>query len=503
MNRDGGRVTNSQSLSGRSGRWSIVAVLAGLAVALRLPDLGNPLLDLDDQFYALIGERMWSGALPYVDIWDRKPVGLFLIYALAAKAAADPHLGYYVFALVAAIATAFIIALAARRITGAGVMTALMAGAVYLVWIQLLGGRGGQTPLFYNGLIAGAAMATYLAIAQPGRGRWPAPAAMALAGLALQIKPTAVFEGCWFGIALMVTTWRGGARGIAWLGYGALLIAIALAPTLIAFASYAALGHAEAWWFANVESIFLRNMTTHGSSGEKLIGIGLVLAVPLAAALFGLTRWPSATRWFAIGWLATTVAGMLAVPPYFNHYALPLLVPIALLAGIGMGASRPFAMLVAVAGAGMLLWAGYPYWDETRTARERMAGMVRTINQHRGDGCLFAFSAPPIFYQATGSCLPTRYPFGPHLTLAYEAGAVGVDPVAEVARILAARPPVIVVGPPVAKDRNEAAYALVAAALSRDYTRVGNDPGFAIYARRPARISPPAHNPYTSPATRF
>ena len=60
--------------------WLILAVVA---LALRLPDIGNPLIDLDEQFYLLVGDRMLHGAVPYVDIWDRKPVGLFLIYAAA------------------------------------------------------------------------------------------------------------------------------------------------------------------------------------------------------------------------------------------------------------------------------------------------------------------------------------------------------------------------------------------------------------------------------------
>ncbi len=46
-----------------------------LAVALliRGPTFGYPLLHIDEQFYLLVGDRMLHGALPYVDIWDRKP----------------------------------------------------------------------------------------------------------------------------------------------------------------------------------------------------------------------------------------------------------------------------------------------------------------------------------------------------------------------------------------------------------------------------------------------
>ncbi|MGJ3625795.1 hypothetical protein AB5I41_00100 [Sphingomonas sp. MMS24-JH45] len=33
------------------------------------------------EYYLLVGDRLFHGALPYVDVWDRKPVGLFLVFA--------------------------------------------------------------------------------------------------------------------------------------------------------------------------------------------------------------------------------------------------------------------------------------------------------------------------------------------------------------------------------------------------------------------------------------
>ena len=48
------------------------------------PAPSNPLVDMDDQFYWLVGRSWWAGAWPIVDIWDRKPVGLFLLYTAIA-----------------------------------------------------------------------------------------------------------------------------------------------------------------------------------------------------------------------------------------------------------------------------------------------------------------------------------------------------------------------------------------------------------------------------------
>ena len=61
--------------------WAIALALTALTFAVRAPTFGNPFLGFDEQFYLLVGDRMLHGALPYVDIFDRKPIGLFLLYA--------------------------------------------------------------------------------------------------------------------------------------------------------------------------------------------------------------------------------------------------------------------------------------------------------------------------------------------------------------------------------------------------------------------------------------
>ena len=59
----------------------IAVVLLSVALVTRSPRIGDPAIAVDEQFYLLVADHIWHGALPYVDIWDRKPVLLFLIYA--------------------------------------------------------------------------------------------------------------------------------------------------------------------------------------------------------------------------------------------------------------------------------------------------------------------------------------------------------------------------------------------------------------------------------------
>ena len=53
-----------------------------MTLATRTQTFGNPLLGFNEQFYLLFGDRMaHGGVLPFIDIFDRKPCGLFLIDA--------------------------------------------------------------------------------------------------------------------------------------------------------------------------------------------------------------------------------------------------------------------------------------------------------------------------------------------------------------------------------------------------------------------------------------
>ena len=61
--------------------WLFAGILL-FATLVRCQTFGDPFIGFDEQFYLLVGDRMWHhGDLPFVDIFDRKPIGLFLIYA--------------------------------------------------------------------------------------------------------------------------------------------------------------------------------------------------------------------------------------------------------------------------------------------------------------------------------------------------------------------------------------------------------------------------------------
>ncbi|PCD04633.1 hypothetical protein COC42_02155 [Sphingomonas spermidinifaciens] len=451
------------------------------ALALRAWDFGNPVIHIDEQFYLLVGRRMWDGAVPFVDIWDRKPVGLFLIYAMAAAFPGDGILAYQLMATAAAIATAAVVRVAALRI-GARENGALLAALAYLLWLPMLGGRGGQAPVFYNLLIALGVLWTLALPARAARNDREAILrsgliACLLAGIAIQLKYTAAVEGAFIGLAHLWWLRRAGA---GWRGTTAAAVAWALAgltPTAIACGAYAAMGPAaaKAFWFANFSSIFLRPPYPPDELAMRLLGIAAQLSPLIACTLLGwrLRRRPTpAPLGLAYAWLIAALFGFAAIGTFFDHYALPLVAPLALLSATTFG-RRPRAAVGAL-GLGLLLFLAERAFvpDDGPGARET-ARLVR-LNA-RGE-CPYVFIGDTITYHLSGSCLPTAYAFPNLLAYSTEQGATGIDEAAEVRRILAVRPPVIVSSTRTLTIWNPASLAAVKAAMRRDYRRVWTTP---------------------------
>lgn len=491
------------ALDGRR-RWAVVGLILLLAAfAIRCAQFGNPLIHVDENFYLLVGDRMLHGAVPYVDIWDRKPVGLFVLFAAIRLLGGDGIVQYQVVATLFAAGTALIVARMAAPM--AGLKAATIAGVIYLLLLGLVGGSGGQAPVFYNLFVAGAALATLTTVTPGGVSaeqiRRKGALAMGLIGVAMQVKYTAVFEGVFLGLALMWASWRVSRRPGRLAVDAAIWIAVALAPTLAAFYWYAWIGQADAFIYANFLSIGDRSGAPPQELARRLAKAWKLLHIPVFAVVLAtlLASWRAfprgpSTMKFALAWLAAAILGYLAFGTYFDHYALPLFAPLAV-ACAPLFLYRPYR-LGLVAAALMLLSGAVANVAVVRKmhlkrgGQAEMTAMVEAIRP-RLNGCLYVWNGDPLLYHLTGSCLPTRYPFAGHLNLMRENGAIGVDQAAEVRRILAGRPSVIVDHEPAARDFNFEVVAIVRTELRRAYRPVKVVPlrgtRLIVYERIPGR----------------
>ncbi|WBH17927.1 hypothetical protein [Sphingomonas radiodurans] len=462
-------------------RYRLLVLLA-VAIAARAATFGNPIVHVDEDFYFTAAQAMWRGAIPYVDVWDRKPVGLFLVYLLpTALPFVWGILAYQAMALAAVVGTAWIIARLATL--GGWARGATLSGIAYILWLNVAGGQGGQSPIFYNPLVAGAG---WLIVANKGRRWWRDAAAMLLVGIALQIKYSAVFEGLFFGLWIMIHDWRARKRIVRLLVRATALAVIALLPTAGAIGAYAAIGQLDAFLFANFLSISSRGIDPPLERWSNLGKLVLFLAPLVAMAVDSVRQAPggSIERRFMLWWFGTALAGIVIFGGWYDHYALPAFVPGAICAG-GFFAGRRrggayVLALVAVIGQVTVI--------ANRIGRGGPAefdALIAAIGS--GPGCLWVYSGTPKIYAAADRCRVTKYIFPSHLYRTRESGAIGVPQAVEVRRILGEKPAAIIMRPRSIGERFDIRSG-VERVIARDYfvaarRQLGSET-LTIYKRR-------------------
>lgn len=433
--------TAANHLSGCSGHLrSVMAepgpqflVMLCVGLLLRIAAFGDPNIYVDESFYLLVGHEMHHGAIPYVDIWDRKPLGLFLIYWIFAFFG-DGVLAYQIGAWIFASYTAFIIArIAGRWAPPAG---SLIAGTIYLATLGVILGQGGQSPVFYNAFVATGALFT-IQFVTDGAPAWKLYASMLLCGLAITFKQSACFEGIFFGLyaALHHHEWR---KAI-------LQVALGAAPFTVIAGWYAYMGHWTAFEYAMITTNTLRPFMSY----SRLVQNGTHLLI-LIAPLLGLTlysflftrNFPG--RFFSL-WIGAATVGFLSVPYLIEHYALPMLVPLSAVAAPVVSRKPVGAFLVAGVIANALMITAPLDFRSHRESKREFARMAKLIGPLGSNGRLLVFKGPPLLYTATGTHPMSRLAFPAHLSNDFEKNTSPRKPGPELDRLVQARPDAIVV----------------------------------------------------------
>jgi hypothetical protein len=470
-----------------------ILIIFLVAIATRAVTFGNPLVDMDDQFYWLVGRSMWQGDWPILDIWDRKPVGLFLLYG--AIAGIDRSiLAVQLAATMFAAGTAALIRAAALQI--ASPCASLLAALTYLAMLPLFWGQSGQSPVFYNLFMAGAGLLLFGAanLTDIAAVRRRAFLAMALCGFALVIKQVSVAEGTFFGLAFLYFFHRLGERPSRIVATAVAMVAIALLPTIMGIALFAALGGdaVHAYVQASYLSIFAK---TAGANQSALAGIGYLLLfggpLLLAAAIGAFAAPENSTsrlaHQLAVWWVAAAALGYVLIPNFFPHYALPMLVPLSIVAARAFDRRIGTALFIALV-ACCLISGRLTNLSDNRRAASDFGRIASTIETARHGGCLYVANGPVGLYAAVPACRLTTYLFPYHLTLATEATSIGVDQRAEIARIFAARPAVVVTQDDKRGKQSAAVRATLDRELTANYRPVATYPADAAEEIRTMRI---------------
>ena len=118
-----------------------LAALLLTALITRAVWFGDPVAGFDEQIYSFIGWRITQGDLPYVDLWDRKPFGLFLIFTAAHAAFGPEAIAYQIVAFLFALGGSWLVRSISLSLVDR--FSATVAGVLYLLLLAAYGGDSG------------------------------------------------------------------------------------------------------------------------------------------------------------------------------------------------------------------------------------------------------------------------------------------------------------------------------------------------------------------------
>ena len=474
---------------------ALPALLLALALAARAFSLHLSVIDTDEGLYLLQAREWLQGGWPYVAVWDMHPVGAPALFAAAMTLFGKSIMTIRVLGALCVASTAWLTYRTVRLLDGPRAV-ALAASVLYIAQSVVLGGLATNTEILFAPFVSGAMLLGVRAmVAGAGQApRWRDLALMGLlVGYALTIKPVVAPLGCVAFLFLVgPALWRG---TLPWRRCGGMALAYAglcALPTVMFGLAYAARGDFQAFLYGS----FLAPLTyadgavSAAEAWARIRDAGTDLLWPLALALVALAGLrhrrlvqPAAPLVaMALLWLLAAALAVAGPGMWFNHYFVILMAPLSILAAVGAwqlawrlrpGLALPvFAGLVGA--VAIHAWAidtiprlerGWEAMDPPRQVANIIAQQIR-----RGEP-IFIANYHPAVYVMSGAGVPTRFAFPAHLTCAFDK-VTGVDADAEVNRILASRPRIIVVDRGWWRSMRRRVRGNIATTLKRSYVKV-------------------------------
>lgn len=495
---DGQTILNRPKATlGHRGDLAAVLFLFAAAFLLRLTSFVPGVVDTDEGLYMVQAREWLAGGWPLVVAWDMHPVGAPAMFALAFAAFGTSVEAARLLGTLCVGATAGAL-YAVARVGGLPRAVGVAAGVIYAAQTLLLSGLSTNTELLIAPFITGA-MAIGLRGAlrglgpQPEAPGWGALCAMGvLVGLALLVKQVVVPEGC-LAFALLVgpallrgaLPWR---RALAMAGAYALLCA---GPFLLMGLVYLLQGWLAEYIDGSLLAPFRYSLERipPAEASRRITAAALQVAPAFVAAGVALAAWrpwqDRPGRWltgFLLFWFAVISLAIAAPGFYFAHYFLLWLPPLSLLAAIGAwkvarAVARPELLRPAFIGLVALI-AADAWRAELFNRIERGPGLMHRDPAREVAAAVAALAGPggtafianyhPSIYVMSGAALATRFPFPAHLTGVFE-DLSDTNTQAELDRVLASRPRVIVVDRGWMHNMRPAAAAEVMATVAAHY----------------------------------
>jgi len=472
-----------------------LGVLLISALALRLGAFSLSVIDWDESVYFLMARSIHLGEWPYESVWDHKPVGIYLVFAVAQAVLGSSVIAIRAAAVIAVAVTAFLMRSLVLALTDRAELPASSAALAYLVLTTAGGGLASNTELFFVPLVCSAFLLQIRTTDRSERENLKADLGSGLAmGLALQIKYIVLPESTVLLLFILVRQ-AGGLRGSGGVGgrfvsswRGPALYCLGLiGPTLAVMAVFLVAGHWDSWYSANIVANFVHvgggGMTASALVQRNMlmarralaIWLGSSIALFQALGLLKRDRQRAAKILLVVGWWWASLIGANATGHGYAHYFLSTLAPGCVLTTVLIhdlvacaplkyerpmrSQLRELAILALVLGPLMLpgiaaargSYYSVKYWSSDSSVdpyRDTTAVVGRFLRREMADDdTLFVINSEPILYHLADSPWPTKFLFPLFLLHPHFSEVAALDPQQELLRVMSDRPTYLVRGP--------------------------------------------------------
>ncbi len=488
-------------------RWSRtdrgIAILLVLAAALiRLPAFKLSVINADESVFALAAREVVWGHLPYTTMFDIKPIGSTLIIAAFFKLLGIGIVPLRLAGLVAVSITGIIIFHLGRLLSGSR-LQGVCAAILYLSFSTTLDGNATMTEILLAPFSAASVLVLVRVLGAGGDRHHVGAFALAgvLCGLAVLIKITPIVPlGL---VAILVAAWMLFERRVAATAAITSLVvfgACAAAPFVLAFAVYAAHGLGHVYYFDNLgfaryyvvrphPAIVIKSLLSVALALWPLVAGGVICLIDLLAARRRRAP-PKPVLILGLVWLAGELVASSAGLRFYDHYFIPEIAPLALLAAAGLDVlirrvlpfdgrrqgmlllATSLALSIALSSDDVAILRDLGGPDQT----QRIAAALRRLDQGHPPSLLVTTDHEPLLYILTGASLPSRFGNPEHLFgEAPQTAMIRTDPVAEIRKIFASHPRLVVVDEAIADESSPSAWNALQRNMTCCYRRVLED----------------------------
>lgn len=411
--------------------YIILGAILILTLALRLSFIHVP-LDRDEGTYAVIGQEILKGAIPYRDAIEIKPPGVFYIFA-AIMALGDTVEHIRICTAFYTLLTVIAAYLLARSLGGvkAGLAAALLCGI--FTSGPTVEGIGCNTEVFMLLPVLAGTLFFFAGI-DSGR-RFHFIVSGLCFALAVFVKTVAApaYLFAFLFIPFARRPFRGWRITMADMAYFAAPAILLVAALYIYLRLNGAWDDCIHWTITFNKSFgrttpeeFISRLTSRGVNTAKEFLLLWVVALP--TMYWQLRKRMTAKTWFMAGLVFATFIGVCMPGKFWPHYVLPMVPPLAVISGVGVAQLADRRGFVAVIGMFTLvavfiptIMMDYPYFVVSPEEVSRMkyggndvfvkaAQAARYVKERtRTDDYIFQWGWEPEIYVIAGRRPPNRF----------------------------------------------------------------------------------------------